>query len=50
MLLCRTTRVMYNSGAVCIGCLLFPASINCIVPLRGKVRTEYFGDGLVEET
>jgi hypothetical protein len=50
MLLCRTTRVVYNSGAVRIGCLLCPAAINCIVPLSSKVRTEYFGDGLVEET
>jgi hypothetical protein len=34
MLLCRTARAMYNSGAERIGCLLFPASINCIVPFE----------------
>ena len=50
MLQCRTVRVVYNSGAVRIGCLLFPASINCIIPFNDEVRTEYFGDGLVEET
>lgn len=48
MLACRTVRGMYNSRGGAYWMLTSPASINCIVPLYGKVHTQLFGDGLVE--